>query len=52
MPSKQLGCESMKELLTLIDNEGKNAENIFVLCTGAEDPTTGKSWCPDCVTGN
>lgn len=51
MPCKQLGCESIKELLSLIENECKGAGNIFVLCTGAEDTSTGKSWCPDCVKG-
>ncbi|XP_066931868.1 thioredoxin domain-containing protein 17-like [Clytia hemisphaerica] len=49
MPCKQLGCESVTELLSLIEKECKDASNIFVLCTGSEDPTTGKSWCPDCV---
>ena len=51
MPCKQLGCESIEELLSLIESQCKGARNIFVLCTGAEDTTTGKSWCSDCVKG-
>ena len=35
----------------MIESQCKGARNIFVLCTGAEDTTTGKSWCSDCVKG-
>ena len=50
MSCKQLACEGAEELFKLVETE-KSASRIFVLCTGSEDPTTKKSWCPDCVKG-
>merc|ERR1712024_161937 len=38
----------MDELLSLVKEES-GSSNVFVLCTGAQDPETGKSWCQDCV---
>lgn len=29
--------------------ESLNAKHIYILFFAAEDPSTGKSWCPDCV---
>ncbi|CAG8565077.1 10269_t:CDS:2 [Acaulospora morrowiae] len=34
----------------MIDKTVKeNGKNIYVLLFGTEDPSTGSSWCPDCV---
>ena len=48
MAPKELKCEGLKDCKKLIA-DSKDAERIFVLCTGKVDPATGKSWCPDCV---
>ena len=50
MSCKQFTCEGSERLLALIE-ENKHCSSIFVLFTGSVDPDTGKSWCPDCVTG-
>ena len=47
--AKQLACEGMAELESIIAKEGPTSKNIVVLFTGKVDPTTGESWCPDCV---
>lgn len=39
----------MAELESIIANEGPTSKNIVVLFTGKVDPSTGESWCPDCV---
>jgi len=52
MPCKQLACEGMDELKKMIAAEQGGDRDIFVLFTGKADPTTGDSWCPDCVAAD
>ena len=30
--------------------EANSSKTIYALFSGGKDATTGKSWCPDCVT--
>eukprot|EP00455_Lapot_gusevi_P012422 TRINITY_DN1588_c0_g1_i1.p2 TRINITY_DN1588_c0_g1~~TRINITY_DN1588_c0_g1_i1.p2 ORF type:complete len:136 (-),score=36.78 TRINITY_DN1588_c0_g1_i1:35-442(-) len=32
-----------------LQNDAAIVKNLYVLVTGAVDPATGHSWCPDCV---
>lgn len=36
------------EAVASVEEDGKVP---IVLCTGSDDPQSGVSWCPDCVTG-
>jgi hypothetical protein len=37
------------EFLPTLEAIGKEQETVIAIITGANDPATGKSWCPDCV---
>jgi len=53
MPATIINLTSIHQLhqvadKAVTDNHGKN---VFVYFYASIDPATGKSWCPDCVTG-
>ena len=39
-----------EELLKIFEEYSKSEELWVIYITGSNDPETGKSWCPDCVT--
>ncbi|XP_074658113.1 thioredoxin domain-containing protein 17-like [Tubulanus polymorphus] len=45
--AKQIGVNSLDELMKAVDDNKEKL--LFVLFTGAADPASGESWCPDCV---
>ncbi|CAD5111168.1 DgyrCDS504 [Dimorphilus gyrociliatus] len=45
----EVKVQGLDEFLQAVkEHEGK--KNVFALFSGATDPSTGVSWCPDCVT--
>ena len=37
------------EFIPTLEALSKEQETVIAILTGATDPDTGKSWCPDCV---
>jgi len=35
-----------------VSEKQTDAQDVYVLFTGAENEETGESWCPDCVTAD
>jgi hypothetical protein len=51
MSVENVHVEGMADLEVALKNaDTKNP--IFILFSGSVDPTTGESWCPDCVKGS
>lgn len=42
------GIEAFNKTIAELEKEGGD---VFVLFSGSKDPSTGTSWCPDCVAG-
>ncbi len=50
MPIKRLATQA--EVFAQIDSTIAVKGNALFLCFGSEDPVSGESWCPDCVTAD
>lgn len=51
-PMPIVRCASPAELDPIIDRLRGEAGAGLLLFFGSEDPATGESWCPDCVTAD
>ena len=49
--AKHLTVEGFENFMKVVSENESAKKDIFVLFTGSIDDKTGKSWCPDCVTG-
>jgi hypothetical protein len=45
-------CGSPQELLPMLMHTRTGGGSALFLFFGSEDPATGASWCPDCVTAD
>lgn len=50
--ARQIKVEGYNAFQKTISDLESNKESVFVLFSGSKDPSTGHSWCPDCVAGN
>ncbi len=46
---QRISVAGMAELLSMIEQH--KGRDIYVLFCGNKTPSTGESWCPDCVKG-